>query len=472
MGLSTSFPAKDKLREKADDHGWKMSINLTLEDQGVLDHVRGNIIEPPSNAPPATRNKWKNGEVKEKKIIWDSIERHLVAYISELDTSKEIYNRLVSLFKVNDANQVFFLRNKLREIKKGKNESMQAYFLRITEIKNDLLSIGETIIDKEMALTTLGGLPSEWYMFRTTLLNNNVIPGFEELMAICIQEETRVEKQEMPLPKGPPFDFSSLAKKGNNFGSTLKRKAIHLRVEEKDDLTFGIKQVTMQGNVLIERTLTVTMIKIPVMVIEGMENSMAKVKYYLPAALSTSVPLDSMGICLIDSGASRHFTGYKEVLHNLVEKETILEIVLGDDMKYPMKCVGNVSLKLNQGNTIHLQDVLYVPNLKKNVVSISVMEDKGYKLTLSDGKALEVKFTAGQREVVISYDVTFDEDMALNKVDKILTLRSSQEANTRELKEKDDESMPDVEEPMDLIDPPPHEPSYFRKRPSWLRGAT
>ena len=64
MGSSTLFPAKDKLREKADYHGWKMSIDLTLEDQGVLDHVRGNIVEPPSNASIASWNKWKNGEVK------------------------------------------------------------------------------------------------------------------------------------------------------------------------------------------------------------------------------------------------------------------------------------------------------------------------------------------------------------------------------------------------------------------------
>jgi len=56
------------------------------------------------------------------------------------------------------------------------------------------------------------------------------------------------------------------------------------------------------------------------------------------------------------------------------------------------------------------------------------------------------------------------------KVNNLPTLRSSQEANTREPKEKDDESMPDVEEPMDLIDSHPHEPSSSRKRPSWLRG--
>ena len=56
------------------------------------------------------------------------------------------------------------------------------------------------------------------------------------------------------------------------------------------------------------------------------------------------------------------------------------------------------------------------------------------------------------------------------KVNNLPTLRSSQEADTRELKEKDDESMPDVEEPMDPIDPHPHEPSSSRKRSSWLKG--
>ena len=79
-------------------------------------------------------------------------------------------------------------------------------------------------------------------------------------------------------------------------------------------------------------------------------------------------------------------------------------------------------------------------------------------------------YVAGQREVIISHDVTFDEDMALSKVINLPSLRSSQEADTRESKEKANESMPDVEEPMDPIDPPPHEPSSSRKRPSWLRG--
>ena len=202
-----------------------MSLNLTLEEQEVLDHVRGGVVEPPSNASATARNKWTKGEIKAKKIIRGSINKRLVAYVFELNTSKEIYDRLVSLFKVNDANQVLFLRNKLKEIKKGKDENMQAYFLRITEIKNGLLSIGKVIPDREMALATLGGLPSEWYIFKTTILNNNVIPRFEELMARCIQEEARMEEQEMPTLKGHPAAFSSHAKRRNKSETKSKGKA-------------------------------------------------------------------------------------------------------------------------------------------------------------------------------------------------------------------------------------------------------
>eukprot|EP00253_Pinus_taeda_P023865 PITA_23865 len=50
-----------------------------------------------------------------------------------------------------------------------------------------------------------------------------------------------------------------------------------------------------------------------------------------------------------------------------------------------MKGIGTITLYLNQGQTIHLQDVLYVPVLKKNLVSISVMEDKGFKVAFIDG---------------------------------------------------------------------------------------
>ena len=110
----------------------------------------------------------------------------------------------------------------------------------------------------------------------------------------------------------------------------------------------------------------------------------------------------------------------------------------------------------------------HVPKEKRSKLGAS--RKKGIFVGYSENSKGYRIYAAGQREVEISHDVTFDEDMALSKVDNLPTLRSSQEVDTREPKEKEDETMPDVEEPLDHIDPPPPEPSSSRKRPSWLRG--
>ena len=121
-----------------------------------MDYVQGKIQEPPSTTPVATKSKYKKGEIKAKLMIRDSIHKSLVAYISKLGTSKEMYDKLA-----NNANQVLFFKNQLKNLKKRRDESVQSYFLKLIEIINNLLAIGETITDREMVLTTLGGLSSE-----------------------------------------------------------------------------------------------------------------------------------------------------------------------------------------------------------------------------------------------------------------------------------------------------------------------
>ena len=51
-----------------------------------------------------------------------------------------------------------------------------------------------------------------------------------------------------------------------------------------------------------------------------------------------------------------------------------------------MKGTWTVTLHLSQGQVLRRQDVLYVPNLKKNLVFISTMEEKGFNVAFIDGK--------------------------------------------------------------------------------------
>jgi hypothetical protein len=75
------------------------------------------------------------------------------------------------------------------------------------------------------------------------------------------------------------------------------------------------------------------------------------------------VTIDS-DIWLIDSGASRHMNGYREHLTDLVEKESRLHVVLGDNGRYTVKGVGSSSFQLDSDIPLQLSEVLYVPGRK------------------------------------------------------------------------------------------------------------
>jgi hypothetical protein len=65
-------------------------------------------------------------------------------------------------------------------------------------------------------------------------------------------------------------------------------------------------------------------------------------------------------------------------------------VELGDNASYAIEGLGSTSfqLKFGGGYTMHIEEILYVPGLKKNLTSIAVLEDKGYRLIFMDKKAL------------------------------------------------------------------------------------
>ena len=59
---------------------------------------------------------------------------------------------------------------------------------------------------------------------------------------------------------------------------------------------------------------------------------------------------------------------------------------MGNDEKYSVSGVGTVIFQREHGAHLTLTDVKYVPGLKRNLVSIAMLEDKGYDVVFSKGK--------------------------------------------------------------------------------------
>ena len=64
-----------------------------------------------------------------------------------------------------------------------------------------------------------------------------------------------------------------------------------------------------------------------------------------------------------------------------------MHIDMGNDGKYHVSGEGTVVFQREHGAPLTLTDVKYVPRLKKNLVSVTMLEDKGYDVVFSKGKA-------------------------------------------------------------------------------------
>jgi hypothetical protein len=109
--------------------------------------------------------------------------------------------------------------------------------------------------------------------------------------------------------------------------------------------------------------------------------------HVLISTLSGSVTLGE-DTWIIDSGASKHMMGQRDILSCISEKKFSQKVTLGDDYQYPIKGVGESNYKLNSGNSLKMKDVLYVPGLTKNLLSISSLEKKGFRVSFIDGYIL------------------------------------------------------------------------------------
>ena len=76
--------------------------------------------------------------------------------------------------------------------------------------------------------------------------------------------------------------------------------------------------------------------------------------------------------------------------------ELVGSILMGNDEACEIFGMGKIKLKLHDGTIRNLTEVRYIPNLKKNLISVGFLESKGFKITMENGilKALYGAFVA------------------------------------------------------------------------------
>jgi cupin superfamily acireductone dioxygenase involved in methionine salvage len=101
--------------------------------------------------------------------------------------------------------------------------------------------------------------------------------------------------------------------------------------------------------------------------------------YSLVSFLSTGTTVRSYWF--MDNGTSCHMTEAWDIFRSLTEKYLYFHVDHGDDPMYVVKGEGIITFHLESVFSLDVEDVLCVPFLNNNFLSVSPMEDKGFVIT-------------------------------------------------------------------------------------------
>ena len=96
---------------------------------------------------------------------------------------------LTKLFEGKNINCKMTLRNQLKNVKIQNAETIQSYFKRVSEIKQQLEAMDEEVENAEIVMTTLNGLPSSWDSFIQGICARRNLITFSRLWEEFSQEE-------------------------------------------------------------------------------------------------------------------------------------------------------------------------------------------------------------------------------------------------------------------------------------------
>ncbi|KAK2975197.1 hypothetical protein RJ640_022089 [Escallonia rubra] len=115
---------------------------------------------------------------------------------------------------------------------------------------------------------------------------------------------------------------------------------------------------------------------------EGANMVSSNERTYDDLCLSATVD-DNFKVWYVDSGASIHCTPHRDCFSDYVHGD-YGHVTVGNRYRCSIVGKGKIEIKLSNGGTLILSDVRHIPELQKNLLSVSGLDREGYFVTFGE----------------------------------------------------------------------------------------
>eukprot|EP00253_Pinus_taeda_P002439 PITA_02439 len=322
---------------------WKDRMEAVLDDNGLKEFIDTDIPKP-TDATPADATQadaWQKKIAKCRRILLEGVKDHIVFSLHGKATPYLMWKSLTELFQSKSDQRKLALKDKLRNIKCEKGDSIPKYLTKFTSV--------------EMSWEVWGLL----LMMRTWCAWLSLV--FRRV-GIPIRTLSMVGRS---CQDGKDYAKKGKRKKASQSGAKGKKQDMskvecfhcHQHGHYATNCPQKKKNKQAVGSAGGEALA-----------------SQFELDFSLIACLVSSV----MGsVWFLDSGASFHMTGDRDLFSDLKEKDLGVHIEMGDDGRYSATGIGTISFERESGKPFVLKEVMHVPGLKKNLISVANVRRQG-----------------------------------------------------------------------------------------------
>ena len=356
---------------------WSHKVELILRGKGLWDIVSGKETAPSDDTERT--NYERRRDVALTNIIL-TIDDSCIAAVITLRDPKEVWDTLKKMYKTVSEARIDAYIVQFQQLKMKPTEKVMEYINRLSVIENKLAGVGHTIPSSDKRRTLLRGLRKEFPI--TAGIVKATDKDFNEAVAALVTQEAEIEGEVYDSGnENTALQVHNETKCGfcgkqnhstqncffNPDGENYKPQLSNKRVDRRRS-----RGNLKTGNVGARHNRR--------------DNNSAYANVSIIAKCNramTALKNDTSSDWYIDSGASAHMCNNPSLFTSLQDISSEDTVSVGNGEETEVTGIGTVlcsSVVDGNQKTVELKNVLYVPSLMCNLISVSRIRKAGLRV--------------------------------------------------------------------------------------------
>ena len=365
---------------------WSASVELWFMGQGYEDH----LVTQEADIPEVDRVQWRKIDAQLCSVLWQSVDPRILLHLQAYKTCFKFWTQAKGLY-TNDIQRLYKVASAIVHLSQ-QDLDLSTYIGQIASLKEEFLTVmpltpdvgaQQTQLDKFFMVLTLIGLRPDLEPIRDQILGSSSVPSLDDVFARLLRISST-----QTLPSDSTSDSSVLVSqttsRGGRSGTRGRGQRPHCtycnKLGHTRDRCYQLHGRPPRTAHMAQSSDSPLPQPPSSSASQTSQASIASVAQ--PGNASACLThTSSLGPWILDSGASDHLSGNKDLFSSITTTSDLPTVTLANGSQTVAKGIG-LALPLP---SLPLTSVLYTPECPFNLISISkITRTLNCSITFSD----------------------------------------------------------------------------------------